>query len=163
MDAIIQALARPEWLAGAAVAVLILGLGGLIALYKPYVIPVKTHQEQLDAANDRADKAEKDADAKIEAMRAELTERMTNFRADHAARLEQSERLLGAMLAEARKYADDWKATAHIESENAKTSEARMDEVLEGVRLAVSIVSALQHAATGQVSGRTPVQLPPGS
>ena len=157
MDALLNALSRPEWLAGAAVAVLILGMVGLIALYKPYVIPVKTHQEQLDAANARADRAEESAAAEIAAMRADIAERITNIRADHAARLEQSERLLGTMLAEARKYADDWKATAYIESENAKTSEDRMDEVLEGTRLLVSIVTALQHAA-----GQVPAELPPG-
>jgi hypothetical protein len=150
MDAVINALARPEWLAGAAVAVLILGLAGLIALYKPYVIPVKTHQEQLDAANARADRAEKDAEAEIVAMRAELTERMTNFRADHSVRMEQAERLFNTMLAEANRRGDDWKANAHITAENAKLTEDRMDEVVEISRLSNAVLNAIYSQVTGR-------------
>jgi len=159
MDAILTALTRVDWLVGASVAVLVLGLVAVVALSKPYVIPIKTQQEQLDAERARADNAEAEAAARFEAARVELTERMTNFRSDHAARMEQAERFFDVALAEARRYADDWKATAHIEAENAKASEDRMDEVLETVRLVAGVVTSLQHAVTGQM----PAQLPPGS
>lgn len=166
MDGFWQALMRTEWLVGAAVAVVILGLAGLIALYKPYVIPVKTHQEQLDAEKARADKAERDAAAavakahadaleEIREARAHADERVQNLRNDQATRSEQAERFFNTALGEAKRYADDWKGTAHITAENAKISEDRMDEVLETVRLMAGILTALQNHAVKQ--------LPPGS
>jgi len=143
LQTVLSFLARTEWLVGAAVAGLI--VTGLIVWGK--LVTISTHREQLDAERARADRAEEDAAAEIAVMRSELNDRMTNFRADHAARMEQSERLLNLMLTEARRYADDWKATAHITAENAKISEDRMDEVLEGTRLVVAVVTALKDAS----------------
>lgn len=154
MDALITALARTEWLIGAAVAVVILGVIGAIAFYKPWVIPVRTHEEQLAAERARADRAEAEAETEINRVREEMADRMANLRADIAQRTERDERVFNTMLAEAKRYADDWKGTAHITAENAKISEDRMDEVLETVRLMAGILTALQnHARSSQLTG----------
>lgn len=166
MDGFWQALMRTEWLVGAAVAVVILGLVGLIALYKPYVIPIRTHEEQLAAERARADKAQADAAAAVvaaqsavaeeaRAVRAETERRVDNVIAARKEQSEQAERFFNTALTEAKRYADDWKGTAHITAENAKISEDRMDEVLETVRLMAGILTALQNHARQQ--------LPPGS
>lgn len=161
MDGFWQALMRTEWLVGAAVATVIIGLVGLIALYKPYVVPIKTHTEQLEAEKTRADKAVADAAAETERIRAEYAERFTNFRNDHNQRLEFAERMFQTSLTQERRYSDDWKASAHISQENARISEDRWDEVVETSRLTANVINAMY----AHVTGRAPIPpaLPPGS
>ena len=153
MDAVLEAFSRTEWLVGAAVAVLILGAVMLVGFGKPYLITIAAHKERVDAEKARADRAEDYAAAQITAARADADARIAAANADHAERLAQAEHIFEQVLSEARRYADDWRGTAHITAENAKISEDRMDEVLETVRLMVGILTALQNH---QVRGHLP-------
>lgn len=167
MDALVNALARTEWLVGFAVGGIVVVAAIVVGISTDYLIAGKTHRALLEAETKRADRAEEsaaeqiasaradaaaqiaaareDAAGEIASMRVELNHRMANYRADHGAVWQQ-------MLTEANRRADDFKGYAHIEAEQRRISEERMSEVLEYVHLSERVLNALRdHVVTRQL------------
>lgn len=152
----------------------LVGVGGLaivlmiitLTIIKGWWIPLSTHKRELEAAKAETQQAIADRDK----LRDELNERMEKFRQDHKVRMDEAredfakalellrtnqEREMGgarsdwaAVLAAKQRDADDWRGAYHLAAENAKTSEDRMDEVLEHVRLSYDLLRAFQSLAS---------------
>lgn len=167
----------------------LVGVGGLaivlmiitLTIIKGWWVPLSTHKRELAAAQAEAAQARLDR----EALRAELNERMDKFRDDHKVRMDEAredfskalellraniEREMAgaradwaAVLVAKQRDADDWRGAYHISAENAKTSEDRMDEVLQYVRLSHDILRALQNVSSASVQPPHPrAELPSG-
>lgn len=146
-DSWLETLLDESFRMGAAAAVIFVGLflGGLflVNLKWPMFISHRVHVEQLAAEIKRADKAEQDADADRVQQLADLAERMTNFRADHADRMRQASEDHGRALEVMQKILDSkdkdiesWRLAWHTADQaNREEDEVRWEEVRAAMRV----------------------------
>jgi hypothetical protein len=158
MDGFLTALLDESVRLGAAVSVIVSGviLGSLVLLNKwqRWWISYDIHEKLLASEAKRADKAEADANDDRLQLIADLAERMTNFRADHADRMRQASEDHGRALATLTKILDSkdrdiesWRTAWNLSDQaNREEEEARWNEIRAALLVMQRFVTEIQRA-----------------
>lgn len=144
MDALIQALARTEWLVGFAVGGIVVVLAIVVGISTDYLVAGKTHRALLAAETRRAEKAEQDADDDHDDQNTRFTEQMRQVSEAHKAEMERLLKFAESLQREV----ESWRQAYHVEAAGNDAEEsARWDRIDAALGVLQRFVTEVQRHA----------------